>query len=158
MSYIQYDSNHDFFSKLLEYRLYLLSTINKLIKAVHFPSLKTGFFTTNIAKANKRLGSTLLLIEGLKTQIKDYNKEQAVETYPTVQDALKHFRTNIYQRLAADNFFDNLQTQEICDNIFSNLYDIEASLRNLAYTDVDTFEDVSLQEFASNLSLSSIPA
>jgi hypothetical protein len=46
---------------------------------------------------------------------------------------------------------------ELAENTLSNYFDIEASLRNLAYSDVQVPEDKNLIKIASHLSLSSLP-
>lgn len=120
---------------------------------IRIRNLKTGL----IKIVKKHLTKVYLISEGLKSVVKDFNKDRAEEEYGTAQDIANKLRYMVH-KLEEINFFNDKEIKNIAESTILNFYQIEATLRTIAYEDLPAIsEDKELLEFASRISLSSLP-
>lgn len=140
---------------LLNWYVRGISFCTKLLRQLRIkrPNFKWGLIT----RINKNLYKIYLESEGLKSVLKDVDAKEAKVVHPTVYRILCKHR-KLYSVLEKVDFFGNSETKEICENLMTNFYWIERYLRRLAFSGMDkNQDDKNLTEFASTLSLSSLP-
>lgn len=147
-----YDINSiNYGERIVEYRVYLIKVLAFFKKPLIYKTFKTGI----IRSFNKTLLFSLVISEGIKTLVKQYDKATAQRTLSITQLKLKHYK-KLYASLEEVKFFDNPETEEIAEKVLLNYYSIEAEVRNKALSDNTLDKDKELQSFASNLSLDSL--
>lgn len=151
---INYDIKPDFFQKLQDIKLRIVSKLPSISNRIRKLNLHTGL----IDAFNRSLTKTLIYSEGLKNiTLKCNDPEEAAEAYPKAKDT---FFKNVkfISRIESAHYFYNADTKRICDGIIDNFYAVESHLRRTAFSDSqsDTEKDKDLTEFASYLSLSSV--
>lgn len=119
--------------------------------------LHLGIKRMIIGRINKQLSTLLIFSEGLKSLVSEYDIQRAKQELPFLEKTLSYFR-DIYSDMEQVNFFKNKETELILENILLNFYQIEGELKHKDFTGENSNDDKSLQSFASNLSLASLPA
>jgi hypothetical protein len=150
MSHATYHINHSFQYKIVEFfaSIGLISTV--------FPrERKKSSGTGIIVWVNKILKKELVYTEKEKLHAGELSKKEAAEEHIYAEKELKNCK-RLYNQLEKSNFFGNPETRQICENLLSTCFDIEAILRVKAFSDVHVPEDKSLNEIASHVSLSSL--
>jgi hypothetical protein len=128
----------------------ILPAFTKKVSRVH---LNTGF----VVNLNKVLTKVYLITEGQKNVIDTFTKEKALESHAKSIKNLNLYR-ELHDALEKIDFFNNVSTKEILENIITNCYFLEGKLRMIAYSNSPTIDDKNLIEFASHLSLGSLQA
>lgn len=149
MTYGNYHIGYTISEKYLEVRIFLLKGFRRFTSVLSFLHFKTGI----VKGINKDLSKLLKYTEAFKIKVRSYDKERANKFHIDAEKGLKRVKS-LYYKLEAANFFGLSRTQSLAEDILSNFYEIEATVRNIAFSKEENFStDKKLQEFASYLSL-----
>ncbi len=154
MFYPNYHIGFGFAEKYLEFKIGILKLISHFkVTAFNVSNVLTSLHVNSgfIGGINKDLAMFLVVTEGLKVVTKEYDKAAALKEHKEAEKTLSRFRA-LYTKAEKINFFNHTASPQLFEQILLNFYAIEATLRNIAYSDVDIPEDQYLNEFASALS------
>ena len=153
MSYLAFDINSFFANR------YYFLVVSRIAYSATFIKSKLKFFhfkTGIVQRLNHRLGIIFYATEGFIKRINTDSsllpKESLIAEYNSSYEALSFFR-KIYSSFEKVGFFGCKETRELNDAILSNLYEIESSLRQLAFAEDTVPEDSYLTRTASTLNL-----
>jgi hypothetical protein len=118
--------------------------------------IKTGFIINLTKKLNEDLVNKYVNAKGLHAIISEIDSKQAAELYPPFQKQLYNY--NIYfSKLYQDKFFNNEELEQVANDLLSQFYAIDFSLKNKAFSDMPSNNsDKELIKVASQISLKTL--
>ena len=138
---------------IAQIRVYFINFITFFYRKTHL-SLHTGLVNKYRKTIIQRLNKTYVLTEGLKSIVRDYDRDQAIRQHDGVETLLIIYRLN-FAKIENDDYAVTPLIKSLFEKIIENLYQIEFELRRKAFTDNPVLDDKTLTEHAAHLSLSS---